>query len=203
MAGEVTQLKPANEEEVAPAVDVSIIEDMHGGRQVQLRTAFLQGTEAREQDRILDVIFHRLDRQKARYEIESLLDEIAEQEIALQRFEENLAVVEKEHKEKQDERGKRLEVLRKDKDDLRHEEEQKHYASGKTGTFEPRGGARGRLQAFDLDIGKIGDEIKKADEDRDANIANLETNRRRFREEIEKRQAKIAKLRERFGIEEA
>lgn len=78
-----------NEQLVVPAIAISLAADLGSGRGLTLQTHVHRADTENAIDSVLDKIMGRVDRQKAKYEIPDLQDELAKMERAMHNLEED------------------------------------------------------------------------------------------------------------------
>lgn len=102
----------SQEEKAAPAIGASITMNLGGDRQIVLQTFYDRDAPIDETNAMLDRLFIVADRQKARYELYDLRDELTKHEKTLAQFEEDLSRVETDFAKQKAERDVQVDELR-------------------------------------------------------------------------------------------
>lgn len=181
-----------------PALGFSFTANLGDARQLVVQTHVPFDAPMAEINAALDKAAAAMDRQKARYEIEHLQDKLDLEEATLQKQRDNMAHLDADHDKKVAELKVQIETLQEDHKNAHEEGYNQHVNSGRAGAFVPKGALHSRLERIKDTIAQIGEQIKKAEAERDQAHANaaindaaFEKSLARLRGEIEKRRALI------------
>ncbi|HEY1858662.1 hypothetical protein [Acidocella sp.] len=180
-----------------PGIDITLTGNFGGDRQMAVRTMLVQATAENEAHEIVDRVFRIFDRQKARYEIVDLSEELRKNEQALARFQEDMPAVEAKYQKEQAARDVEIEELRKRYSEIVSKAESEHDTSGRRGQFRPQGHIKSDLENVERQIAKVADEKAKVKAEREeflkshdqVGVKRYEEEIARLRGEIDKRKA--------------
>lgn len=192
----------AEETQTPPAValGISVVTNMPGDRGITVQTHVALDVPLEEQDRIIDRMFRLVDRQKARYELPDVEDELALHQKTLARMEEDLKGVDHEHNVAQARRRAELKALSRELDEAEetakraHESTLSHMArtleeytakreaefaagydeftkGGRQGSYEPTGHRRVNLDRMDKQIADFKAQIAEKRDAKDRAVA--------------------------------
>lgn len=177
-----------------PGIDITLTGNFGGDRQMAVRTMLVQDTPEADQHAIVDRVFRVFDRQKARYELEDLREELRKNHEALSRFEEDMPAVEANYQRAQAALDVEIEELRKRGAEIRTEDERRHDASGRRGAYKATGHVASDLANIDRQIAKVAEDKAKAKAERAEFLkSHDQVGVRRYREEIARVETEIAK----------
>jgi len=147
---------------LVPAIDLSIIQNLPGDRQIQVKTCFLQSTGQKEVDHIMDSLFRAGDRQKAKYDLASLHDDLVKHEKTLAVSLEDLARLDVEHEAAKVARENEVRNLSIEREKLYQTSLQAH-SSTRSGAYKPQGATKSRLDSFSKQAESFSQAQAKAD----------------------------------------
>lgn len=191
MADNVVKMAPADEPMV-PAIDLSIIQNLPGDRQIQVKTCFLQSTPQKDVDRVMDSLFRAGDRQKAKYDLASLHDTLEDHQKNLARAIEDEARLGVEHEAAKSLRQTEIATLQTSKEQAYQDGVAAHRSSGRQAPYKPTGARKNELDAFDKQAGAMRAAQEKADNERVVAKGQLDISIARFHEEIARIKAQMA-----------
>jgi hypothetical protein len=162
-----------------PAVGFSVTTNLDGNRQIVMQGFFAAATPADEANAVLDRVLALADRQRARYELPEVEEELRKHKDALAQFEEDRARVELDFTRDQARREVEIAEMEKVRDEERakhladfnanilkvqgHREEQyklgldAHVRGGRGGSYVPRGHDKANLDRVDSQIKALGE----------------------------------------------
>ena len=196
--GDVTQLQKAEDEDL-PGIDLSIVQDLPNGRQIQLKTCFLRSTEKHELDRIMDSIFRACDRQRAFYELQDFKDSLVKHRKTLAQAVEDDNRLDAQYQETKAKRQVEGMTLETDFNTILVEGNEEHERSHRRGPYEPKGWRRDKLAAIQKQRDTIKAEQMKEDNERIVAKAQLQATIDRFEEEIRLIEGQIERREQLFG----
>jgi hypothetical protein len=176
-----------------PGIDITLTGNFGGDRQMAVRTMLLQNTAEAEAHDIVDRVFRVFDRQKARYELVDLAEELRKNKQALARFTEDMPAVEANHKKEQAARDLEIATMRATYNDELTRDREAHAAK-KAGPYALTNAMKSRKNQIESAIRKVVEVKEKADAERAEFIRSHDaTGVKRFEEEIARIEAEIAK----------
>jgi len=163
MESSVVKMPGAAEAEgMAPAVDVSLIRNFEGDRQIQIRVPMPTQMPVAAADAIMDGALRIMDRVAAKYELPKIKDELTVTQNKLT----NLLYVQKElrqtHKKLLAEKQVEIEELIKARSQIYDRARDDHFKSGRQGQFEPKGNTAANIKRHDDGMARVKQEIEKA-----------------------------------------
>lgn len=185
-----------------PAVDISIVSTLAGDRQIQMRTAILQETGEAEANEILDRLFRLADRQKARYELDGLVEKLEGERglrPMLKQFTEDALKLAEDHEKAQAKRKEQIAELNRAGEERFKVVYDDARKRGVQGDIEPRGSEKANLKRIKDQIASISAEMHKAEEEHKAAVGNLQQNVARYTEGIVQLEGEIEKRRALLG----
>ena len=183
----------------AAAIGYSILTNLDGNRQLTMQCFVGEGETDEAINRKLDRAFAVIDRQKARYDIVNEVEELSKEKGTLAQLEEDLARVDADFEKAQaglKEQASEVLVQRNAAHDEGYAE---HSASGRRGTYEPRGLALQTIKATDAAARNIEEALHKNLAERDQHRAGVVISIERYNKAINERTARISGLEKLMG----
>lgn len=177
----------------APALGMSIVMNMPGDRQATLQCFVASDASLEEQNTLLDRMMQIGDRQKAKYELTALYDDLAKHQQTLARFNEDFARTDVKHRLEQESRDEAKATLLQAIEDEKKAGYDAHATGGRRGPYALSGSHKQAVNAAEAGIHQLDEQTKKATAERDQFVANLDISRTRYAEEIERIEADIAR----------
>lgn len=198
----VRKLHPeAGELRPAPALGMSVVMNMPGDRQATLQCFVAQEDGEEAANELLDRMFRVADRQRARYELVDLEDQLEKHERELFNFEEQFARVEKEHARRKVEKEEEIVARQEEIDSIRADGYEKWTKSGRQGEYEPQGGTKQSIEVKRAAVKQAKAEIDKMDAERAQELAGIGESKARFNREILRIKKEIVKRKKMLGGE--
>jgi len=183
-----------------PGIDITLTGNFGQDRQMAVRTMLRQDTSEADAHVIVDRVFRVFDRQKARYELDDLAEELRKNRMTLTRFTEDMPVAEAAYKKEQAARDVEIETLRR----IYNEEMEKDraaHAARKQGPYALSNAMQSRKKTVDAAIEKIAEAKAKAEAERAEFIrGHDQTGVKRYEEEITRIEAEIDKRKRIVGM---
>ena len=189
----VKALRPADEPCTIAAIGMSVVANFGRDRQATLQTHVAQDQTEAEIDSQVDRLFRVIDRQKARYEIIDLEDELVKHAQTLALFREDHDRLEAEHQHKV--AGLKIQIEEIDATAARARETgyQEHVTSGRQTEYQPKGATKAAIERAAQAAKAVQGEIDKLEAERTVALANLGTSAARYEEQIVKLKDDIVK----------
>jgi hypothetical protein len=186
--------------EQAPAIGFSVTTNLDGNRQIVLQGFFAADTATPEANATLDKVLVLADRQKARYELPEVEEELFKHRETLSQYEEDKASLDVRHQHEQARREVEIAEMERVRPEERAKKEalinadilamQQHRAQVVEQGAESQWDAQ-----YDAVLAAARAEHAKAEAERDFALKNLEVSIKRFQDAIANREAKIERLR--------
>lgn len=174
------------------AVPVQIVMNLDGARQMTFQVGFdLDESDSAISSR-LDRVFQIAERQKARYDILALRDEMEKDRHQHSIFLKNLEAVRAKFKVEQASRVVEIEEMVRAKDEKSKAGYDEHHASGRRGDYAPRGVLAGELANIDTQIAAVKGEIKKQEQEQAVAEEQIKGSVKHYEEQMALREMKIA-----------
>lgn len=196
-----TKLHAEVEERPAPAIGMSVVMNMSGDRQATLQCFVAQEDGEDAANALLDKMFRISDRQRARYEIVDLEDQLEKHERELFNFEEQFAKVEKEHARRKVEKEEEIALRTEEIATIQKDAYDQHVASGRQGEFKPQGGTKQAIEVKKTAMKQAKADIEKMDAERDQELGGIRESKARFNREILRLKKEIVKRKAILGGE--
>lgn len=198
--GKVTSLpKPANEAASLPPFDVTITMNISGERQIIIRSPSPDPASAADANHRLDLLVAAAERQRAKYELLFLTDQLADKRAALAMWQGRRDEAEAEHQAAQEKRSVEVGDLKVLRADLEKRVAHDWQERGRRGEPKLEGADATRdkrlAQAIDAKL----EEIKKADAEHAQNVQTALKSIEKLTEEIAAIERLAAKHREIVG----
>jgi predicted nucleic acid-binding Zn-ribbon protein len=203
MSAESTVRKLHPEQEAtrqAPAIGMSLVMNLGGDRQATLQCFIAQEDGEDKANDLLDRMFRIGDRQKARYELDGLTDELAKHESTLTQLNEDFDRLEKEFATKSVELQEEVRGYQAEAEALRQEGYNKWAASGRRGEYHPEGYTKSGIARAEDAAMKAAEAMTKAANERTNEMAGIRVSQLRYGTEIERIKSEIAKRRTLLGM---
>jgi hypothetical protein len=163
MSSEVVKMPgAAAAEDVAPAVDVSLIRNFEGDRQIQIRVPMPNQMPVAAADAIMDGALRIMDRVAAKYELPKIRDELQVTKNKLENLTAAQAELREKHAKLLAEKDVEAETLVKASAQIYDKARDAHYKSGRQGSFAPKGNDAVNIKRHDDGVERIKGEIVKA-----------------------------------------
>lgn len=166
-----------------------------GDRQLTIQTHMPLDETASEQNRVMDTLRRLAAREKAFADLPGLEADLETARREYGRLTENLAALAAQAQDKIDALDAKMVADKERAAQIRERDYEKFTASGRQGQYEPRGAVKQTLDRLDDEIASAAKEKARLAEERDQNRRNAETNAKRFPENIEALEKKIAAAR--------
>lgn len=177
----------------APALGMSIVMNMPGDRQATLQCFVASDASLEEQNALLDRMMRIGDRQKAKYELTALYDDLAKHQQTQSRFGEDFARTELEYRTGQAQRDEAKATLLQAIDDETKAGYGAHATSGRKSEYKLSGAHKQAVNVAQAGIHQLDEQTAKAKAERDRFVEHLDISRTRYAEEIERIEADIAR----------
>lgn len=197
-AGRVLPFEPARRD--APALGMSVVMNMPGDRQATLQCFVAQEDGEEAANQLLDRMFRIADRQRARYELVDLSEQLAQHQRSLANFDADFARIEMDFAKKKVEREAEIEAYIAEAERLHKEGYDKWYESGRRGDYVPQGSTK---QAIDVARGaakKVHADIEKAEAERTVALGGIHESQKRYAGEIKRLKVEIDVRKVMLGI---
>jgi hypothetical protein len=183
--GKVEMLPTAASEEIKlPPFDVTITMNISGERQIIVRSPAPDALLPEEANRRLDALVTTVERQRAKYELLYLNDQLSDKRAALALWEKRRDEAEAEHKAAQEKRAEEIADLKVKRADLEARIAHEWTARGRRGNPKLEGADKSRdqrmAQAIEIKLA----EIAKADAEHQQNVQTALKSIEKLTEEI-------------------
>jgi len=195
----VAMPQDAADEPLVPAIDMSIIQTLPGDRQIQVKTCILQAASQDEINGLMDRIFRAGDRQKARYELEAIEDDIVKNRERIEQQKVAIEIAESDHVKKLAETDAGIGTLKMDQSQLYDKALKEFRGKGREGSYEPKGATKQMLDRYADQIVKMEKAKLDADEVKRTALQNSEITIKHCNEMIEKLTKDAERLRSKIG----
>jgi len=181
-----------------PAIGYSITVDVAPGRQIVFQHFVGDDETDAAVNARLDRLMAFADRQRAKYELPDITEELLKMTDEIAQLEQDRAETELRHREADrtfDNELARMAVMR---ETTQSDGYAKHLAQGKQGSFKPAGATKSTIEKIEHDVTAINDQRAKNNAERDQFLGNMEIAVKRREDRIAtleaKREAIQAKL---------
>lgn len=182
----------------APAIGYSVVSNLPGDRQVTMQCFISEGESDAAVHARLDRMMGFVDRQKARYELVDLEEELVKRQEGRDLFEHDLENVKRTHAEKLAMLDVQMLTIRQDAEATRKAAyDAWSIASGRRGAFKPQGADKQKIDRCSEAIAALEAEKTKMVAERDQHIDNVHHSIEHHKKGIAKTQDLIA-LKRRF-----
>jgi hypothetical protein len=181
-----------------PAIGYSVLANLGDEKQITFQHFVAADDSDATVNACLDRIVGLIDRQKARIQLPTLRDELAEHERTLAQFVEDKARLDIEFNAAQARRDIQIVTLNKTVDTITNDAAEQHAATGRQAAYKPTGVVKTNIERQKAGIAAIEQEKVTAVAERDQAHAHFDVSVKRYEGEIERRKAKIAELVERI-----
>lgn len=168
----------------APAVGVSIICSYGKDRQITLQTFFGRDDPPAQVHKLMDTLNGQIDRLKAKAEIPEMEEELFKLEKTLAQFREDLELTHPKEQEKIDALTEQAKAFQAEGDAIAQQAYAEFKASGRQGSFQPKGVVKTNIERKAAEVLRIEDMIRTAKAEGEQARFNLNLSVKRYEEEI-------------------
>lgn len=183
----------------APALGYSIVANLGGDRQITVQCFVGEDEPLSTINAKLDRALAVVDRQKARYEIDEIREDLSKHEKTYAQFVEDAERIELDYQQSQKGLNDEIEKLAALHDETRDAGYQAHVSSGRRGGFAPSGHLKQQLSAINGQKLQLAEARDKNTAERDAAISQLAISKARYEAEIDRLKTKIAAVEAKIG----
>ncbi len=195
MSGEVRKLHELDAPEKAPALGMSLQVDLGAGRVCTLQTFVDSTVPVGELDAMLDKMTSAGDRQRAHYKIEELERDLDKTEREQAQHKDDLATIDQRHAENREKLRAEAQALQGSVDTFMATARDTHVARGGRTEFQLKGGDKSNVTKIENAVGKLKDEMAKAEAEHAVAHANSDITFKRREEIIARLKDEIARCR--------
>lgn len=195
--GEVLDLRP----DETPGIDIEVIVGCGDTRQIKLRTMIGRNAAPESAHAIVDKVLAIGDRQKARYDLESQVEEMNRVATTLTGLIASLPIAQANYIADQEKRREEFRGYEADYAKLHDEGYEEHVKSGRSaGSFQPKGARKSNMERLKMAAGKKREEIDRAKAEAEQLFQTQIKSAEHYREDLAKRREKVNGLRRIAGL---
>ena len=178
----------------APAIGYSVVANLGGDRQLTCQCFVGEDETDAAVNAKIDRIFAVVDRQKARYEIVDVKEDLAKHRETLHQLEEDLARIDADFDKAQASLDEQAAQISADGEAAFSAGYEAHVSSGRRGDYAPSGQTLQKVKLAEAATRQVLDEKAKNTAERDQHRASALITVERYKKAIIEREAKLASL---------
>lgn len=178
--------------ETVPAIGYSIVSNLDGDRQITAQCFVSEGERDDVVNAKFDRIFRFIDRQKARYELVALRDELSKHRTTLAQLQEDLARADAQHNAAQASLESQMAELKAESNAAAERGYEAHVAAGRRGEYVLSGTAKADVQRLTAAAHEVQRAKDKNTAERDQHRQQIEISIDRFNKAIAEIECKIS-----------